>query len=81
MSQRGDSGSPKQEPDQQQLPRLGDHGLEQAEDDERPDVDREEGAAADAVGQPADERRAEEIPMSVEAATSPLQTGVSPGRW
>jgi len=73
----GPDSDPQQEPDQQQLPRLGDHGLEQAEDDERPDVDREEGrpmrsASLPTSGEP------KKIPTSVDAAMSPLQTGVRP---
>jgi hypothetical protein len=42
----------QQEPHHHQLPRLGDHRLQQAEHDERGDVDREQGAAADPVGEP-----------------------------
>jgi hypothetical protein len=50
----------QQEPHHHQLPRLGDHRLQQAEHDERGDVDREQGAAADPVREPPHDRRAEE---------------------
>jgi hypothetical protein len=52
----------QQEPHHHQLPRLGDHRLQQAEHDERGDVDREQGAAPDPVGEPPHDRGAEEDP-------------------